>query len=91
MIESIQLSKGVLRLSVTCARRPAPGQRKRCIEFDLGEGGAVSELHRGQFMDLLESVHAERADKISNAIFELLCADPRVRWINLNLIYRSNE
>lgn len=91
MIESIEFSEGVLRLAITRARSPSPGKSNCSIEFDFRKCGRVAELHRGEFVDFLDSIHAEDAHHIGNVIFELFCAHPGIRRVYFDLIYRSGE
>ena len=91
MIESIQFYEGRLHLVIAGTRVGGTGERYRGIELDFGEGGAVSELHRGELMDFLYAVDAERAYEIRDLIFELLGAQARVCRIDLNRRDRSGE
>jgi hypothetical protein len=91
MIESIEFRQGVLSLTVIATRSGVSSECKRSIEFDFGERGAVPELHRGELMDFLYTVHPENAYEIGDMVFKLLGAQSRVRRIYLDCLYRSSE
>jgi hypothetical protein len=91
MIKSIQFDEGVLRLAVSRTLATAACERQCSIEFDFGEGGAVTELHSREFMDFLYSVYPEGSTQVRYLVFELFGTQTRVRRVDLHLLYSPRE
>ena len=91
MIESIQFSEGVLRLTVSGTRGVSAHERRRSIKFDLGKGGTIAEFHSREFMDLVKPIYPEGAEQVCNLILELLRTHTRVGRIYLDCLYRASE
>jgi hypothetical protein len=91
MIKSIQFSEGVLSLAITGSRAASATKRQCSVKFDFGEGGAIAELHRREFMDFLYAIDAEGAYEIGNVVFELLGTQAGVRGVYLDLFYSASE
>jgi hypothetical protein len=91
MIESIQFREGVLSLTISLPRRPPTSESERSIQFDFGEGGAITELHRCELMDFIDPVYPEGSHQIRDLVFKLLGTHARVRRIYLNCFYRTRE
>ena len=91
MIESIQFREGVLSLVVSLPRNPASCERERSIQFDFGEGGAITEFHRSEFMYFIDPVYPEGSHQIRDLVFKLLGTHARVRRVNLHCFYGASE
>src|SRR6202166_3547320 len=91
MIKSIQFSEGRLSLAISGLRSGASAKRECSVEFDFGEGGAVTELHSREFMDFLYSVYPEGSTQVRYLVFELFGTQSRVRRVDLHLLYGPGE
>jgi len=91
MIKGIQLREGVLTLVITRARSSTPGQSEGSVKFNFGEGGAIAEIHRGELMHFLYSIHAENPHEICDLIFKLIGTETRVCWIHFDLFDSPGE
>ena len=91
MIKSVQFSEGRLSLAISGLRSGSSAKRECSIEFDFGEGGAVSELHSREFMDFLYSVYPEGSTQVRYLVFELFGTQSRVRRVDLHLLYGPRE
>ncbi len=84
MIKSIQLREGSLHLAISCPRASASGKCKCRIQFDFGERRAVTECHSRELMNLVKPIDFVGAHEIRNMILKLLCAEPRISWVDLH-------
>jgi hypothetical protein len=91
MIKSVQFSEGRLSLAISGLRSGSSAKRECSVEFDFGEGGAVTELHGREFMDFLYSVYPEGSTKVRYLVFELFGTEARVRRVDLHLLYSPRE
>ena len=91
MIKSVQFSEGRLSLAISGLRSGASAKRECSVEFDFGEGGAVTELHSREFMDFLYSVYPEGSTQVRYLVFELFGTQSRVRRVDLHLLYGPCE
>jgi len=91
MIESIEFSQGVLRLTVASTRPRFPGERECRIELNFGERGTVTELHGGELVNFIYPVYPEGAHEIRNLVLELLSTHARVSRIDLYCFYGASE
>jgi hypothetical protein len=91
MIKSVQFSEGRLSLAISGLRSGTSAKRECSIEFDFGEGGAVTELHSREFMDFLYSVYPEGSTQVRYLVFELFGTQSRVRRVDLHLLYSPCE
>jgi hypothetical protein len=91
MIKGIQLREGVLTLVITRARSSTPCQSEGSVKFNFGEGGAIAEIHRGELMHFLYSVHSENPHEICDLIFKLIGTETRVCRIHFDLFDGPRE
>lgn len=91
MVEMIQFSERIFCVGIYGAGPSASTKGERRIEFDLGKGGTITELHCRELMDFVQPFYPKRAGQISQLIFELLDTHTRVGRINLDLFHRSCE
>ena len=91
MIQLIQLCQGILRFRITSGAAIAAAQCDGRIELDLGESGAVSELHHRELMDFIEPFNPKSARHIVQLCLELLRAHTSVSGIDFNLLDRNRE
>jgi hypothetical protein len=91
MIKSVQFSEGRLSLAIAGLRSGSSAKRECSIEFDFGEGGAITEIHSREFMDFLYSVYPEGSTQVRYLVFELFGTEARVRRVDLHLLYSPCE
>jgi hypothetical protein len=78
-----------LTIGDTTLHSTAKGERR--IELDLRKGSTITEFHRRELMDFVESFYPERARLIGELILKLLDAQTRVGRIDLDLFNSSYE
>ena len=91
MIESIQFSEGVLRLTVTSRSPRFTGESECRVEFNFRQASTTPELHGGKFVNLIDPPYPEGAHETRNLIVELLSTHARVSRIDLYCFYDTGE
>lgn len=91
MIKAIEFCKDTLRLTIdTCP--PTSAAKGQCgIKFHLGEGGRITEFHRGKFVDFVQAVDSVAAVEVGNFLLELLRTDSTITCVDLYLFHSGGE